>query len=192
MIKIRELAVVSGVPLLIVGIFCQSGCAPSAEADYEAPTSTAIARNIAREHPARDVRYEKQLYTPSPDDFRPIYEKDKANKSRQDWDEYYSWVKTFYTGNILEAGWTKRAMSVLEALKSEEIRDQVRATLNELSRQIAAEWSKDNDVRKINNSDLTSLGSRLLRAKSKDDGSGGVIRRELDAILSEVESKLRH
>ncbi len=80
---------------------------------------------------------------------------------------------------------------MLEGVQSEQVRDELRASLNELSQMIAAEWSKDNAVRKISTSDLSAFGSRLLLAKSKDDGTGANIRKEITAIWADVEAKLR-
>jgi hypothetical protein len=173
----------------------QFGCTP----DSSFPTdksrrrveASSPALVVARSDSTRSASATKELYTPNPADFRKIYDRDLANKSRQKWEEYFSWVKTFYSGNILESGWTKRALAMLEGLRSEQVQDELRASLNELSKLLAGEWSKDNSVRKVDNSDLRSVGSRFLDAKEKDDGTGAKIRKEIEAIRAEIESRFR-
>jgi hypothetical protein len=182
---------VLGVAIAIV----QFGCTP----DSSFPTdksrrrveASSPALVVARSDSTHSASATKELYTPNPADFRKIYDRDLANKSRQKWEEYFSWVKTFYSGNILESGWTKRALAMLEGLRSEQVQDELRASLNELSKLLAGEWSKDNSVRKVDNSDLRSVGSRFLDAKEKDDGTGAQIRKEIEAIRAEIESRFR-
>ncbi len=185
-------------------IVAQTGCTPSAlsttASSHDSPQIAAIgvensprlaAPKDSPTEASRQVKTAKELYRPVPSDFRAAYEMDENNSSRQTWDDYYSWVIKFYGGNLFDSGWTKRAVEVLEGVQSEQVRDELRASLNELSQMIAAEWSKDNAVRKISTSDLSAFGSRLLLAKSKDDGTGANIRKEITAIWADVEAKLR-
>jgi hypothetical protein len=171
----------------------QSGCAPSSDTELKTTPreSQAVSIAVSGDEPSRPTSHAKALYMPVPGDFRPIYESDSANKSKQKWEEYYSWVTTFYRGNILAPGWSKRVNEILEGLRSERARDELRASLNELGRMLAAEWSKDNDVRKVSNSDLLSFGSRFSQAKDKEDGTGTVLRKEIAAIRAEIELRFK-
>jgi hypothetical protein len=132
----------------------------------------------------------KEWYAPKEADFRPEYDRDSANRARESWQEYWSWVTQFYEGNFLSTGWTVQSKGLLEVVKSEQTRDELRATLNDVGRRVAAEWSKDNGLRKIDTANLRTFGRRLQEAKEHDDGSGRSIRTTLDALRSEVEAKL--
>jgi len=119
-------------------------------------------------------------------DFREPYQNDKANQARESWAEYWSWVNQFYKGNFLSEGWTAQSTKVLAGVKNDTVRNELRAQINDLGRRIAAEWSKDNGVRKINTQDLQQYARRFFAARKKDDGSGKAIREEIAAIRAEV------
>lgn len=178
---------------LMAAAIGQPGCAPDSPSDAKTvkggETGTSPALALSPGGASGSSAISKEFYMPKPGDFRVAYDKDAVNKTRQAWEEYYGWVKTFYSGNLFESGWTKRAMTVLEGLHSERVRDELRANLNELSKVLAGEWAKDNSVRMVDNSDLRKFGSRFLDAKAKDDGSGSIIRKEIAAVRSEVESR---
>jgi len=88
------------------------------------------------------------LYQPVEKDFRNAYDEDSANAKKQSWKEYWTWVQTFYQGNLFDAGWLRRSESLLASIKDAKERDKVRDALNSLGRQLAAEWSKDVTVRR--------------------------------------------
>jgi hypothetical protein len=132
----------------------------------------------------------REWYTPLASDFRPEYESDVVNKSRQTWDQYWSWVKVYYAGNLLHDGWTNQAKETLQAIRSETLRDSLQADLNGLGRRLAAEWAKDNSCRKIDTAALRSFGLRLKQAQKKDDGSGEMVRETVQALRTEIEAKL--
>jgi len=79
----------------------------------------------------------------------------------------------------------------LNGVRSEKARDELRSDLNDLGRRVAAEWSKDNGIRKIDTAALRVLGGRITKATQRDDGSGRAIQEELKAIRAEVDAKLR-
>ena len=133
----------------------------------------------------------KEWYSPREADFRPEYDRDVANQARESWSEYWSWVKTFYQGSFLSTGWTGQGKATLKGVRSEKTRDELRSDLNDLGRRIAAEWSKDNGVRKIDTAALQTLGGRIAKATQRDDGSGQAIQKELKAIKTEVDDKLK-
>ena len=66
----------------------------------------------------------------------------------------------------------------------------MRSDLNELGRRVAAEWSKDNGVRRIDTVALRVLGGRITTAARRDDGSGKAIREEVRALQTEVDARL--
>jgi hypothetical protein len=129
-------------------------------------------------------------YAPKEADFRPEYDRDTANQAKESWQEYWSWVNKFYEGDFFTQGWTKQGKGLLEVVRSERTRDELRATLNDLGRRVAAEWSKDNGVRKIDTANLLQFGRQLQIARQRDDGSGSSIRAAVDKIRSQVDAKL--
>lgn len=111
--------------------------------------------------------------------FRQAFDADPANQKKQSWSDYAGWVKTFYEGKRFPPvpGWTSRESEL--AAKAPHAREQVQRT----GRWLAAEWAKDNAVRKVSTSDLQAWGKRFSDAAKTPDG--------LVAALSEVESELR-
>jgi hypothetical protein len=128
--------------------------------------------------PAADERW----YEPLADDFRPHYDRDVGNGGEQTWEQYWGWVESFYQGNFFTKGWSGRAKWLLEGVASDVERNQLRAKLNALGRDICAEWAKDYDRRKVGTADLLTWGKMMEKARADDDGRGVEIHRALDAI----------
>lgn len=125
-------------------------------------------------------------YEPNEEDFKPAYHGDPINLAKQSWSEYWGWVKSFYAGNFLDSGWTKRCKSVLGNIASEKKRTQLRLKLNTIGRAIAAEWAKTREPRKIDTKMLINWGARLKEATNKDNGEGDAIQKEIELIAKEV------
>jgi len=92
--------------------------------------------------------------------FRQAYDSDEANKLKQDWEGsegYLFWVEYFYER------WEGREKEILkkcETLSSDE-GARIKQRLTDLIRNISAEWSKHNDIRKISSLDLYQYMTRL-------------------------------
>jgi hypothetical protein len=115
--------------------------------------------------------------------FRAAYDADAANRAKQPWDEYRSWVQRFYDGQRFPPipGWSKRADDL--ARRHAAARADVRERLDAVGKLIAAEWAKDNGVRKVSTGDLQAWGKTL-------DGA----QRDADALvraLRDVEDEVR-
>lgn len=121
--------------------------------------------------------------------FDKTYAEDKANQSLQTKSKYMEFVRSFYEGNWLTQGWEDQSASLLEKVYSP-AKAGVKTKLAELGKVIAAEWAKDNRVRKINTVHLQEWGNQLKTAKSLDDGSGAGIHAALEAIKAAVAAKL--
>jgi hypothetical protein len=128
-------------------------------------------------------------YAPTVEHFRPEYERDAANRAKQTWDQYWSWVKVFYEGNILSQGWTDRSKGLVADVKPAPEQKKIRAMINAVGKDIAAEWAKDYNVRKVSSADLLAWGKALEKAGAQDDGSGAELRRAIDAIRAERRGK---
>jgi hypothetical protein len=129
-------------------------------------------------------------YEPMAGDFRPHYDRDLANGTRQTWQQYWGWVQSFYEGNLIAKGWSHRTEWLLEGVRSDAERTPLRARLNALGRAICAEWAKDYALRRISSADLLAWGKMMEKAKNGDDGSGAEIHRALDAIRDEHQRKV--
>jgi hypothetical protein len=132
-----------------------------------------------------------QRYVPVEADFRKVYDADAANRRNQTWDDYWSWVRQFYEGNLFSQGWTRQSETLTAKVRDAGAKNKLRASLDDLGRIVAGEWSKDNSVRRINTNDLSSYGQRLQNAAKRDDGTGQAIRTEMDAIRKVVDQRLK-
>lgn len=117
--------------------------------------------------------------------FDKKYAEDKANQILQTKSKYMESVRSFYEGNWLAKGWHDQSASLIEKVYSP-AKAGVEAKLGELGKVIAAEWAKDNSVRKINTGHLQEWGDQLKAARSLDDGSGAKILTALGSIESAV------
>jgi hypothetical protein len=184
--------------VLVNGPACSPAAKPplpvaKAADEPAAPKSLPQTRAVKDDPPPPKIKAhasDKEWYSPREADFRPEYERDLANQAKETRPEYWSWIKAFYQGNLLSQGWTAQGKATLSGVRSEKTRGELRAELNELGRRIAAEWAKDNAVRKIDTAALRELGGRITKATRGDDGSGQTIQEELKAIRAEVDAKL--
>jgi hypothetical protein len=123
--------------------------------------------------------------------FQDAYRADAENAKRQSWQEYRRWVVAFYEGRRLPpvAGWNARADALRRHLR-EDVRAPILAELDAIGRDIAAEWAKSNEVRRISSDDLRALGGSLESAARGEDGSGARLREELARIRKDLGSRL--
>ena len=61
--------------------------------------------------------------------------------------------------------------------------------LNSVGKEIACEWAKDYNVRKVSSADLLTWGKSLEQAKAKDDGTGVELRRVIEDIRVQYKKK---
>jgi hypothetical protein len=137
-----------------------------------------------------EVTPDEPWYAPDPADFRPIYDRDAANRGKQTWDQYWTWVQSFYRGNYFALGWTGQAQRLERVVKSRPEQRRLRAQLNALGRDICGEWAKDYNIRRVNSADLLGWGRMLEKAKGRDDGRGVELGRAIDSIREEYRRKL--
>jgi hypothetical protein len=138
---------------------------------------------------ASEPEADEPWYSPTSEHFRPSYDQDAANRAKQTWDQYWSWVKVFYEGNLISNGWTERSKGLVADVKSASEQKTLRAMLNAAGKEIAVEWAKDYNNRKVSSADLLVWGKTLEKAKAKDDGTGTELRRMIDAIRDEHKRK---
>jgi len=114
--------------------------------------------------------------------FDRAWNADASNREIQSRSDYLRWVDSFYQGVAFQPGWVRRqsqlsgTLAPAEALLAE-------PRLEALGRTLAAEWAKDNRIRRVNTELLLRVAEIL--ADARDDGRLiGV----LDALLGDVRS----
>lgn len=118
--------------------------------------------------------------------FREQYEADARNKSRQTWSDYERWVRVFYEGKRFPPvpGWDARERELLQAAPAADRADLARE-LAQTGRVLAAEWAKDNSVRKVGTNDLQEWG-RAFGDAARDPRR---LREALERVRAEVEAR---
>jgi len=140
--------------------------------------------------PVRAADDPETWYVPKEADFRPEYDKDQVNQKVQTWNQYSDWIAQFYKGNFASVGWTKQGQACVAPVKSKAVQHELIKLFNELGKDIAKEWAKDNGVRKINTADLNRWGGTLRAAQRADRGTGSALKSTLQAVRAEVDKKL--
>lgn len=142
-------------------------------------------------------------YQPVQADFKPLHDRDTADRKYQSWDgrdSYWYWVRIFYQGYtkrvlgvtiLRQAGWTATSRRLIAHVVSPPIRQKLTVELNTLGRDIAGEWARDDRLERIQTGDLRRWGSMTAHAGSRDNGSGLVLLATVRAIQAEVNTRLQ-
>jgi hypothetical protein len=137
-----------------------------------------------------DLAEDVGWYAPIENDFRREYERDTANQRLQTWNQYWSWVTTFYDGNRLATGWSSQTRSSIGIVKSKKDRNQLISLVNELGKQISMEWAKDKGVGRISTADLIRWSPTINAARRAENGSGERLKEAVLKVRAEVAKKL--
>lgn len=118
--------------------------------------------------------------------FAQAYAADSQNQRLQSQQEYLEWVLVFYRGNLVyPRGWSDLNSYVHAAATPAQTRllDRQLAVLGEA---IAAEWSRDNSVRRIDNRLLSLWGSVVQSAPTPEQLQLWVmvIQEDVESLLS--------
>lgn len=113
--------------------------------------------------------------------FDDRYANDAENRERQSLDDYYTWVKRFYTGMNMVPGWLDMSEEVLSRVPADQ-QTEVRRQLEALGRDIGSEWAKNNEVRRIDNRMVSVWRDALTQAINEN---------EVPAYLSRVHGDVR-
>ena len=81
--------------------------------------------------------------------------------------EEEEWFRTFLEGTFYTDGWHEIRQDILAELPEAQ-RDDYSLLINELGEKIGREWSKSNDIRRIDNSQLIEWGDRLKEIASEE------------------------
>lgn len=148
--------------------------------------------------PAHGRIEEVKAYVPVREDFRRVYDLDARNQAKQPFDAYYDWVGKFYGGQtvviVRVAGWHEVQRTALANVVPAR-RNRLMQRMNLLGFRAAAEWSKDNSVRRVNRGHITTWGNRLrdaAQANAGGSGDGAPIAKALDEIEKELNQLLKN
>lgn len=115
--------------------------------------------------------------------FIAAYEADARLQERQSLGAYLQWIVNFYEGSPwYPRGWNDLVADQLAAAAGEAAARRREQRLRRLGRAIAAEWAKDNSVRRIDNRHLAVWGEAAGRAL--DTGT-------VDETLARIERDVR-
>ena len=103
-------------------------------------------------------------------------------------DEQRKWYEKFNEGVLFFDGWRSISQNILSHFPPEK-RDEVRKYIQRLGILIGTEWSKENDIRCIDNKKLGEWGDRIKSAISKESTEKLTV--VLKSINDEVECLLR-
>lgn len=116
--------------------------------------------------------------------FKKQYKKDTRNKEIQSWKNYWHWVERFYLNRLFVSGWLDlRYMLTLGKEKTDQ--EKIKDKMDSLGRQIAAEWAKEREFRKIDSNDTREWIHDLQQAKRENNGAGKIL-----SILDHMEKKV--
>ena len=118
--------------------------------------------------------------------FVQVYEEDSQNQRLQSRQEYLEWVLVFYRGNLVyPTGWLE-LHSYIHAAATPAQTSLLDKQFAVLGAAIAAEWSRDNSLRRIDNRMLSLWGSVVQSAPTpeRQQLSVTVIQQDVDNLLS--------
>ena len=98
-------------------------------------------------------------------------------------EEEKEWFSTFQEGTFYVQGWKEITTEILEKIPQENKKAELRRSLNNLGIRIGCEWSKKNDVRKIDTDMLAEWGSELQKAAEKNPD-------DLPIVIADIQQKV--
>ncbi len=93
--------------------------------------------------------------------------------------EEREWFDKFQKGSFLVDGWQKITADILAKVPENEEHEH-RLALRELGNKIGCEWSRDNEIRKIDSKMLRQWGVRLKKTVNKDPD-------QLPKVIAEID-----
>ncbi|WP_339138347.1 MAG: hypothetical protein WGN25_08795 [Candidatus Electrothrix sp. GW3-4] len=93
------------------------------------------------------------------------------------------WFTTFQEGTFYVQGWKEITSEILDKITQENEKKKLRRSLDLLGIRIGCEWSKSNDIRKINTDMLEQWGSELQKTAEKNPD-------ELPVVIADIRQKV--
>lgn len=101
------------------------------------------------------------------------------------------WYQKFQDGLMFFSGWKEISENILKALPPDE-RHLTEQLLENMGVRIGTEWSKHNDIRRIDTGQLRSWGDRLRKARKKGETHLSQTVKAISAEVDELLSRPRH
>jgi hypothetical protein len=117
-----------------------------------------------------NVKNKRQCLTPEPDPKKLSAEEKE-------------WYATFQEGTFYVQGWKEITLEILEKVPHEKLKSELHQSLQSLGTKIGCEWSKSNDIRKINNDMLEQWGEVLKKAAEETPN-------ELPQVIADLRQKV--
>ena len=124
--------------------------------------------------------------------FRTAWQSDACVQGRQEWGDYYNWVRTFYYQP--GEGWFGVSETITAKVTKASVRSKIASELNTLGIRVAAEWSKDNSCRRIDTFGpigIQRLAAQLQAGAAADAGDGASILSSIRSVRAEVDTALQ-
>ena len=102
--------------------------------------------------------------------------------------EEQHWYSKFQNGLLFFDGWRDISKEILLSLPHNE-QHKIKKLLDVMGMRIGTEWSKSNDIRKIDTDQLRIWGDRLKQARL---GGGEKLKNTVRVIFGEVDTILQH
>jgi hypothetical protein len=119
--------------------------------------------------------------------FVEAYQAEVELQAVQPLEDYLQWVISFYEGSTFyPRGWSDLTEEQLQLIEDEQLARRRKTQLHLLGRDIAAEWAKDNDLRRVDTRHLAIWGEAAGRAIKENnvDQTLERIRQDLDQLLA--------
>ena len=120
--------------------------------------------------------------------FRDNYRRDSDNAQYQSLEQYLTWAKRFYLGwELYPTGWNSLSRDLMLRIDDPSMTAKLEASLKRLGTIIAAEWAKDNRIRRINTRQVSIWGNALLNSIQHHETSN-----ILELVAKDVEDLLEN
>lgn len=120
--------------------------------------------------------------------FAEHYQRDRHNAELQSLQEYLTWVERFYLGwELYPTGWIDISRDLTAKLTEPSLKHQMQTKLEGLGVAIAAEWAKDNTVRRITTRHIGIWGEALRKSAERAE-----LPRILDRVLEDVDNLINN
>lgn len=120
--------------------------------------------------------------------FAAFYLQDRRNAEMQSLDQYLVWVERFYQGwDLYPTGWNQISRDLAGKITDPGVKREIEAKLRRLGIAIAAEWAKDNSVRRITTRHVGIWGNALQKSAERAE-----IPNIVDRVLDDVDNLLNN
>ncbi len=123
---------------------------------------------------------------PAQAEFAEHYRQDRRNAERQSLEQYLAGIERFYRGwEMYPAGWSRLSRDLTDHIADPSIKNLTQTKLTRLGVAIAAEWAKDNAVRRITTRHVAIWGNALQKSAERAE-----LTQLVDRVTDDVDNLL--